>query len=98
MKKVFAILTVSIFFIYSGICLAGSPKGLEKKGKVPKGFSQGEKAGWDGEYPKGWDKFTEEEKEEWLLKHGHKKNDEGKTKKNKHKKNKKSKEGKNKKK
>ncbi len=89
MKKIIVILVVSSLFVYTGICFAGSPKGLEKKGKNPKGFSQDEKSGWDGEYPKGWDKLNEKEKEEWSLKHGLEKEDEGKIKKNKHEKEKK---------
>ncbi|MBN1381845.1 MAG: carboxylesterase family protein [Deltaproteobacteria bacterium] len=30
------------------------PTGLKKQGKVPPGFSQGNKAGWEAEYPLGW--------------------------------------------
>jgi hypothetical protein len=81
MKKIFTILIALTFFVYSGVCLAGSPKGLEKKGNATKGFTQGEKSGWDGEYPKGWDNLNGKEKEEWLLKHGLEKDKEGKVKK-----------------
>ncbi len=83
MKKTLTILIASFFLAYSGNCLAGSPKGIDKKEKNINGFSQGEKSGWDGEYPKGWDKLSEKEKKEWALKHGLEKDSEGKSKKNK---------------
>jgi hypothetical protein len=67
MKKIFTILIALTFFVYSGVCLAGSPKGLEKKGNATKGFTQGEKSGWDGEYPKGWDNLNGKEKEGMIL-------------------------------
>ncbi|MCG8683879.1 MAG: hypothetical protein MI892_03320 [Desulfobacterales bacterium] len=69
MKKTLVLIVVSAFIIYGGLCLAGTPKGLKKSGKTPKGFSQGEKSGWEGEYPKGWDNFSKEEKEKWQNKH-----------------------------
>ncbi len=91
MKKTVAILVASMFLVYSGVCSAGSPKGLQKKDKTPKGFSQGQKTGWDGEYPNGWDNFSEKEKDEWVLKHDPESKDEGKSKKNKKEKHKKKK-------
>lgn len=66
MKKAFAFFTLFFFIFLNGPVLAKQPKGLEKKDKIPKGFSQGEKKGWDGEYPNGWDKMTREEKKQWL--------------------------------
>ncbi len=34
MKKILTILIALTFFVYSGVCLAGPPKGLEKKGVI----------------------------------------------------------------
>lgn len=70
MKKFIVILMLSVFVSYSSVCLAGSHKGSEKMDKDIKGFSQGEKSGWDGDYPNGWDKMSKEEKKEWMEKHG----------------------------
>ena len=81
MRKIFTILIVSIFFVYSGVCFAGSSKGLSKKGGTTKGFTQGEKTGWDGENPKGWDQKDKKEKEEWCKKNGLEMDEEGKLKK-----------------
>ena len=70
MKKFVSVFVALMFVFSSGLCLAGSPKGLDKKDKTPKGFSQGEKSGWDGDYPKGWDNFSEKDKKKWLEQHG----------------------------
>ena len=34
--------------------------------KMPEGWITGKKSGWDGDYPPGWDKKTDEEKEKFL--------------------------------
>ena len=35
---------------------------------MPEGWVTGKKSGWDGDYPPGWDKKTDEEKEKFLEK------------------------------
>ena len=35
---------------------------------MPEGWVNGKKSGWDGDYPPGWDKKTDEEKEKFLEK------------------------------
>jgi len=47
------------------LAFAGEPKGLEKQGKIPHGFTQGKKTGWQNEYPPGWDQKSEKEKQNW---------------------------------
>ena len=79
--KLFTTIIALLFLVNSGICFAGSPKGLQKQDKNPKGFSQGDKTGWEGERPKGWDNMSGKEREEWLLKHGEDKDKEDKSKK-----------------
>ena len=44
---------------------AGRPPGLEKKDKTPPGFDKGQKEGWRNEYPPGWDKRTDAQKNGW---------------------------------
>lgn len=53
----------SLLFVLGALVLGGllfsslafaQPPGLAKQGKVPPGFSQGNKAGWENEYPPGW--------------------------------------------
>lgn len=70
MKKIIALLTIFVFVFLNGIAMAGDPPGLKKKGKTPKGFTQGEKKGWHGDLPNGWSKMSKEEKEEWLKEKG----------------------------
>ena len=89
--KLFTTIIALLFLVNSGICFAGSPKGLQKHDENPKGFSQGDKTGWEGERPKGWDNLSGKEKEEWLLKHGDENGKEGKLKNTKNEKQKKSK-------
>ncbi len=47
------------------LSFAGQPHGLEKKGKIPHGFTQGKKAGWQNQYPPGWDQKSKKEKKKW---------------------------------
>lgn len=65
MRNVMMVLFVGGLFLGAVTLQAEQPPGLEKKGKVPPGFSKGEKAGWQNEYPPGWDKKNEKEKKEW---------------------------------
>ncbi len=43
----------------------GIPPGLEREGKTPPGFSEGRKAGWEDEYPPGWQQKSEQERQSW---------------------------------
>jgi len=66
MRTLTPVLSVVIIFVASAsLSLAGQPPGLEKKGKVPPGFSQGKKQGWDSVYPPGWDRKKANEKNKW---------------------------------
>jgi hypothetical protein len=66
MKKAIAVFgMVALFAIVSSLSFAGEPTGLEEKGKVPTGFNQGEKSGWENEYPPGWEHRSEQEKQQW---------------------------------
>ena len=52
------LLFVLSIFVLGGLLFSfhaeARPTGLEKQGKVPPGFSQGGKTGWESEYPPGW--------------------------------------------
>jgi hypothetical protein len=66
MRKSILVLCIVAFAITSTFMTAsGQPSGLEKKGKIPSGFSQGEKSGWQDEFPPGWDKKRDKEKNSW---------------------------------
>ena len=55
MKKFYPTLLLALLMLGSTSLLA-DPPGLMKKDKTPAGFSKGEKTGWQGDQPPGWDK------------------------------------------
>ncbi|HET57038.1 MAG TPA: hypothetical protein ENN35_01175 [Deltaproteobacteria bacterium] len=57
-------LLLCAFFIVATSASA-QPPGLEKQGKTPPGFSEGKKAGWEGNYPPGWEQKSSQERERW---------------------------------
>ena len=65
MKGVMMMLCAGVVLLSAFVLTAGQPPGLEKKGKVPPGFSKGKKTGWKNEYPPGWDQKSEKEKKDW---------------------------------
>lgn len=66
MRKSIAMACIVAFAFTAGsLSVSGQPSGSEDKGKVPSGFSQGEKAGWQNEYPPGWENKSEKEKKNW---------------------------------
>jgi len=64
-KIIAAVIGLTALFATSGVLFAEGPPGLMKKGKVPPGFSHGKKVGWHNEYPPGWDKKSEMERDLW---------------------------------
>jgi hypothetical protein len=48
-----------------GTTVLAGPPGLEKKNKVPAGFEQGNKEGWQDQFPPGWDQKSDADKEKW---------------------------------
>lgn len=66
MKRLVVILGLAALVATAGgVSLAELPPGLAKEGKVPPGFSHGKKTGWQNEYPPGWDKKSEKERDQW---------------------------------
>ena len=65
MKKSFIGISLAIVVICFSVSLQANPPGLEKKDKKPHGFSDGKKTGWKADYPPGWDKKSDKEKEKW---------------------------------
>ena len=65
MKKIAAMIGMMTLIVTSSFVYAQGPPGLMKKGKVPPGFSQGNKVGWQNEYPPGWDRKGKMEQEKW---------------------------------
>ena len=53
---------ISLILTTATHSFAGKPPGLEKQGKIPHGFSEGQKEGWDNGYPPGWDKKSNKQK------------------------------------
>ena len=57
MKIFFTIIVLTaIIVIGNNFSLAKEPPGLAKKDKIPPGFDQGKKKGWNNGYPPGWEK------------------------------------------
>ncbi|OPL11671.1 MAG: hypothetical protein AVO39_04970 [delta proteobacterium MLS_D] len=68
MKKIIMTGVVSTLlcgFFVCAIIASAQPPGLEKQGKTPPGFSEGQKAGWEGRYPPGWEHKSSQEQEMW---------------------------------
>jgi len=65
MKRSIVGVSLVVGVICFNVSLFAAPPGLEKKDKTPQGFTKGEKTGWKGEVPPGWDKKTDEEKAKW---------------------------------
>lgn len=80
MRKITAALMIPVFVFFSGIPFAQTPKGMAGKSENPKGFTQGEKSGWDGDFPNGWDKMEKKEREEWCKNNGFEIGEDGKLK------------------
>jgi hypothetical protein len=64
-KGIGAMIGLTALLATGGVSFAEGPPGLMKQGKVPPGFSQGKKVGWQSEYPPGWDKRNEIEQGHW---------------------------------
>jgi len=56
---------VAVLASFTSVSLADVPPGLEKKDKVPPGFSEGKKTGWRNQYPPGWDKLDVKGQAKW---------------------------------
>jgi hypothetical protein len=65
MKRIGIMIGMMTLIVTSSYVSAEGPPGLTKKGKVPPGFSQGRKVGWQNEYPPGWSKKNEQERNQW---------------------------------
>jgi hypothetical protein len=65
MKRIGIMIGMMTLIVTSSYVSAEGPPGLTKKGKVPPGFSQGRKVGWQNEYPPGWSKKNEQEQNQW---------------------------------
>lgn len=69
MKNIVIMLSLGAFLLINAALLPvmaeAQPPGLEKQEKIPPGFTEGRKAGWDGENPPGWDQMGEQERHEW---------------------------------
>jgi hypothetical protein len=65
MKILTSMIVLATLFATGGVLFAEGPPGLQKQGRIPPGFSHGRKMGWQNEYPPGWEKKTEVEKNQW---------------------------------
>jgi len=65
MKRIGIMIGMMTLIVTSSFVSAEGPPGLAKKGKVPPGFSHGKKVGWQNEYPPGWSKKNESERNQW---------------------------------
>lgn len=66
MKKFITFIGLSLFLVTAGgLSFAQQSNAPGAKGNVPSGFSQGEKQGWQSEFPPGWENKSEKEKKRW---------------------------------